>query len=104
MLMRVSSALTTIPFSASPAWADALSAMRAHPSCLGLKTKETIDFDDEGAVGEVGERAAERVALLVVDDEQLAARRVLPAQAGVRAGGMAAGVVLHERADEHRGG
>ena len=38
-----------------------------------LKPKEPVDLDDERTVHDVGQSARERVALLVVDDEQLAA-------------------------------
>ena len=48
-----------------------------------LQTEQAIDLDDERAVREVGKRARKRVTLLVVDDEQLAARTVLPPEARV---------------------
>src|SRR5687767_10197755 len=54
--------------------------------------EETVDLDDQRAAGEVGNPARERVALLVVDDEQLAAGAVLPTQpdvGGDRVGGRA---------------
>ena len=48
-----------------------------------LESKQAVDLDDEGAVLELGKASRQRVALLVVDDEQLAARLILPPQSNV---------------------
>ncbi len=41
--------------------------------------EQAVDLDDDGPVPQRGKAAAQRVAFLVVDDEQLAPRLVLPA-------------------------
>src|SRR5215510_7518314 len=66
------------------------------------ESKQPVDLDDEGAVRELGKAGDARVALIVVDDEQLAAGTVLPAQAHVRRERRGGRVVLEERADEHQ--
>ena len=64
--------------------------------------KQPVDFDDEGAVIKLWKATRQCVALIVVDNEELAARPVLPPQPKVRAHGVVARVVLEQAADEHQ--
>ncbi len=65
------------------------------------KPKQSIDLDDQNPVRQHRKLPGVRVALLVEDDEDLAAGRVLPPEPDVRRHGSDARVVLHERAGEH---
>src|SRR6185503_3672806 len=58
-------------------------------------------LDGEGAVQQGGESARERIPPVAVDDEQLAAAGVLPAQPDARAEAVGVHVVLHQAADRH---
>src|SRR5262245_12671029 len=69
---------------------------------LGLsEPKQAVDLYDECAILKLGIAGRYRIPLVVVDDEQLAARTVFPAQADIRRHGAGAGVVLQQCADEH---
>ena len=67
-----------------------LRSIRGHPRLQLLEpieecseSEQPVDLDDEGPVLKFWKTRCQRVALLVVDDEQLAARLILPAQSQV---------------------
>ena len=77
---------------------------RGEAEGLELEPEQPVELDDEGAIFQLGKAPrGQRVALLVVDDEQLTARLIFPPQPDVAADGVIARVVLHQRAHKHRG-
>ena len=70
-------------------------------SARGSKPKQPIDLDDQRAVLEIRKRWSHRVAFVIVDDEQFAARLIFSAQAHIATERAIARVVLHQGADEH---
>ena len=84
---------------------DVMRRQFLYPYCRrssDLIPEQAIDLDDERPVREYGKAARRRVALLVVDDEQLAAGTVFPAQPRRWPTRCRAGVVLQQRAREHQ--
>ena len=64
--------------------------------------KQPGELHDEGAVVEHREAATQPgITLIVVDDEELASRLILPPQPEIRAERVPAGVVLQQTAEEH---
>src|SRR5688572_23242741 len=68
---------------------------------VGSELPESIHLDDERAILQAGKAGVNRVALVSVDDEELAAWLVLPAKPQVAAEGVVRGVVLQQPAGEH---
>src|SRR5207248_6618280 len=66
-----------------------------------LKAQQTRDFDCERTVEQIGHAAAERVAAIAIDDEELAAGLIFPVQPHAGRQGTRGTVVLHQAADEH---
>src|SRR5206468_1302047 len=67
-----------------------------------LETKQPIHLHDERAIVQQREATRQRIAFLVVHDEELAAGAVLPPESGVGRNRVQLRVVLQQCADEHQ--
>src|SRR4029453_17119563 len=68
-----------------------------------LELPEAVDLHDEGAVSQAGGCWRDRIALVGVDQKQLAARAVFPPEAQVAADHVVGRAVLQQRAHEPPG-